>query len=487
MKNFQLWFFTLLLIFGTPIRAICQQIISISPKSGIQGKVYDLSVLASGSNFKQGITSADFGEGITVIKVTVNSPNTLVISINISKTAPKGFRNLILRTENEIIEQVNAFEVFDLTGNFRASLELLQIETINLSDLDPNNPKSAPLLFFVRIFNDGVDRVLRVEVSLNSSAGYLGKIFLRNKLVKENEVLQLTNRDFNLFDLNGTIGNEFLEAVKKRGTFPPDYYTYKLEVLNEQNEVIYGDDAGTLVSNPNYNPELISPGNRFEMGVEKIQNPNPLFQWFGQTKTFNFSLYKVLPNQTPEEATRNIPVYQTKDLSVSNFLYPVSAEKLTNNTMYAWQITGNVQSSKGIISIPSEVFRFVYESGTQQGGGSGGGTETPKFVSKINIFPQIEFIEPNETVQLNVVCFNEDNQVIIDAKPVFSLSPPDKGKISPTGLFTAGNNPSQVAIVVKVDKVTEFQVITIQSKQVVLSNRDWIINQMARQLFGLPK
>ncbi|MCF8425169.1 MAG: hypothetical protein K9I36_00415 [Bacteroidia bacterium] len=487
MKNLFLWFFTFLLIFATSTSAIGQQIINISPKSGIQGKVYDLSVLASGSNFKQGITKAEFGDGITVTKVTVNSPTTLVLSISIANSAPIGFRNLKLSTENEIIEQVNAFEVFDLTGNFKASLELLQIETIKLIDLDPTNPKSAPILFFVRIFNDGVDRVLRVEVSLNSSAGYLGKISLKNKLVKENEVVQLTNRDFNLFDLNGTIGNEFLEAVKLRGTFPPDYYTYKLEVLNEKNEVIYGDDAGTLVSNPNYNPELIGPGNRFDMGVEKIQNPYPLFQWFGQTKTFNFSLYKVLPNQTPEEAIRNIPVYQTKELTSTSLLYPVSAEKLINNTMYAWQITGNIQSSKGNIAIPSEVFRFVYESGTQQGGGSGGGSETPKYVSKISIFPQVETIEPNESIQLNVVCFNEDNQVLIDAKPVFSLSPPDKGKITQTGLFTAGNNPSQVAIVIKVDKVTEFQVITIQSKQEVLSNRDWLINQMARQLFGIPK
>lgn len=487
MKSYPALFLGMLLFF-LPQLVRSQQIITVSPKSGLQGKIYDVNITAVGSNFKQGTTTATLGEGVMITKVTVKSPTLLVLSFSIASDAQSGMRDLVITTGAERLEMLNAFEVFSKTGNFKASLELLPIETINLSDLDPNNPKAAPVLFFVRIYNDGVDRTIRIEVLLNSSKGYLGKIFLRNKPVKANEILQLSNRDFNLFELNGALGNEFLEEVKKRGSFPPDAYTYKLSILDEDNTEIYTDDAGAVVSNPRYNPELISPGNRFDAAVEKIQNPYPLFQWFGQTSTYDFALYKILPNQTAEEATRNIPVFTLKDIAASSLLYPVYAEKLIDQTMYAWQINAKVLSSKGNMNIPSEVFRFMYESGTQQGGGTGGGTEKPKVVQKIMLFPQVTEIEAGKSLQFNAVFLNEDNQAMIDIKPIWSVSPPDKGSISQNGLFTAGNQAAPVAIVIKAGNTTEFQVIEIKTKPITtLSTKDWIVDQMARQLFGLPK
>lgn len=488
MKSYPAFKFGILLMFLMPQFLWAQQIITVSPKSGLQGKTYDVNITAIGSNFKQGLTQAELGEGVMISKVTVNSPTTLILSFSIASDAQNGLRNLTLLTGSERLEMANAFEVFSKTGNFKASLELPPIETINLSDLDPNNPKSAPILFFVRLYNDGIDRTIRVDVSLSSSKGFLGKIFLRNKSIKANEVLQLTNRDFNLFELNGQLGNAFLEEVKKGGTFPPDAYTYKLEIIDEDNSVIYEDDAEAIVTNPRYNPELISPGNRFESAIEKLQNPYPLFQWFGQTRTYDFALYKVLPGQTPEEATRNIAVFTLKDIAATNLLYPVYAEKLIDQTMYAWQITAKVIGSKGSLNIPSEVFRFVYESGTQQGGGTGGGTEKPKLVNKIMLFPQVMEIEAGKSLQFNAVFLNEDNQAMIDVKPIWSISPPDKGSINQNGLFTAGNQATQVAIVIKAGNTTEFQVIEIKAKPILtLSTKDWMIDQMARQLFGLPK
>jgi hypothetical protein len=62
---------------GNPVPTIS----SVSPNVG--GKGQTMSVAIVGTNFIQGVTSADFGLGIVVSSVTVNSPTTLTASIAI--------------------------------------------------------------------------------------------------------------------------------------------------------------------------------------------------------------------------------------------------------------------------------------------------------------------------------------------------------------------------------------------------------------------
>jgi hypothetical protein len=68
---------------------------SVSPQSGILGQ--SLSVVVTGSDFYSGVTTADFGAGITVNSTTVDTAGTqLTANLTISSTAAVGNRSIVL-------------------------------------------------------------------------------------------------------------------------------------------------------------------------------------------------------------------------------------------------------------------------------------------------------------------------------------------------------------------------------------------------------
>lgn len=82
---------------GTPA------ITSLTPNSGVQGQMLDVSVLAQFTNFVNGTTTAAFGAGITVNTVTVTSPTSATVNITISPTAFTGLRTIALSTGTESV------------------------------------------------------------------------------------------------------------------------------------------------------------------------------------------------------------------------------------------------------------------------------------------------------------------------------------------------------------------------------------------------
>src|SRR5206468_3210933 len=74
---------------GTPILR------TVNPNAGRQGQ-QNLSVNLTGqfTHFVQGTTEANFGAGITVASLSVNSPTSLTIVLNISATAGIGARDV---------------------------------------------------------------------------------------------------------------------------------------------------------------------------------------------------------------------------------------------------------------------------------------------------------------------------------------------------------------------------------------------------------
>jgi hypothetical protein len=455
-------------------QSISQTISSLAPSSGISGQVIDVIVRGVSTNFKNGFSRADFGAGITVEKFSVLDLITGIATINISSSATIGFRRVIVTTNNEIASLDNAFEIFNAGGNVRATIQVLPVETISLSDFDLSHPQNSPTIFFINVYNDNTDRKVKIEVYLSSQGGEdLLKLYLLNKELSPNAYIKLTNKDFDHSQILGKTGNDFLNDIKAKGTFPPGNYTYKLLVKDEQGNILAQDETTTTVINPNANPELITPGTLFSSEIEKVFIPQPLFQWFGQNDSYDFALYKLTDNESPEDVVRNLPVFHQEDIRGNNFLYPLYAEKLIEGQKYAWQIQAKVSTSSSFQYLPSEVFQFIYQSPSA----------SDSAVAKITITPEDIELTPGQQYQFNAMLLDKDNKPITNIKPVWQLTP-NKGTITQDGLYTAGNDNTMLAVLVKSGIAAEFAVVTIHTNSGISGNI--FLSDFVKKLFGLP-
>ena len=81
-------------------------IVSVTPPFGTQGQSLSVSLAAAGTNFVQGTTFANFGDGITVDSLTILDSTDAVANITISNTTPVGYRTITLVTGGEFATSV---------------------------------------------------------------------------------------------------------------------------------------------------------------------------------------------------------------------------------------------------------------------------------------------------------------------------------------------------------------------------------------------
>ena len=84
---------------------------SVSPISAHQGDSVSVSVTGGDTNFATGVTTADFGSGITVNSVTVTSTTSATVSISIDPAATVGVRTVTMTTGSEIAIGTGLFTV----------------------------------------------------------------------------------------------------------------------------------------------------------------------------------------------------------------------------------------------------------------------------------------------------------------------------------------------------------------------------------------
>jgi uncharacterized repeat protein (TIGR03803 family) len=91
---------------GTPV------ISQVNPSTGQQGQ-QNLSVQITGqdTHFAQGSTTANFGSGITVVSLTVNSATSATTVVNIAAAAGVGYRDVSLATAAEDVKLSGGFTV----------------------------------------------------------------------------------------------------------------------------------------------------------------------------------------------------------------------------------------------------------------------------------------------------------------------------------------------------------------------------------------
>jgi len=122
-------------------------ITSVSPNFGAQGQTMNVSLTATGTTFVNGVTYANFGDGITVNSLTITdpsdpNPNQAQANITISNTTYVGYRTITLVTGGEFA--VSGSQAFQVVPN-NATLTGLTLATIQGdSYVCTNNPVVVP-------------------------------------------------------------------------------------------------------------------------------------------------------------------------------------------------------------------------------------------------------------------------------------------------------------------------------------------------------
>lgn len=98
------------------------QITSVTPAIGAQGQTLNVAITTSGTHFVQGTTIANFGDGITVDQLTINTATTASATITISNTTPVGYRTVTMVTGGEyaVTPLVNGNPYFQIVANSAA-------------------------------------------------------------------------------------------------------------------------------------------------------------------------------------------------------------------------------------------------------------------------------------------------------------------------------------------------------------------------------
>jgi len=102
----------LILTDGFTVTAGTSSLVSLNPNSGQQGQ-QNISVVMTGSSthFAQGVSTANFGTGITLASLTVNSGTAATALLNIDASAVTGGRAVTVTTGAEVATLANGFTV----------------------------------------------------------------------------------------------------------------------------------------------------------------------------------------------------------------------------------------------------------------------------------------------------------------------------------------------------------------------------------------
>jgi hypothetical protein len=102
-------------------------ITSVSPAFGTQGQTLNVALTATGTNFVQGTTYANFGDGITINSLTILDATDAQANISISNTTPIGYRTITLVTGSEFATSVLSAQnnpIFQIGPNSAALLSI---------------------------------------------------------------------------------------------------------------------------------------------------------------------------------------------------------------------------------------------------------------------------------------------------------------------------------------------------------------------------
>lgn len=104
---------------GTPLTGVglfsvtagIPAILSVTPNGVSQGQTATLTITGEFTNFQQGVTQVNLGQGVTIGSITVNSPTSITVVITVAPDAATGPRTLTITTGAEQLTSAGALTV----------------------------------------------------------------------------------------------------------------------------------------------------------------------------------------------------------------------------------------------------------------------------------------------------------------------------------------------------------------------------------------
>jgi hypothetical protein len=452
-------------------------IISITPSMVYPGQTTDIIIRGMGTGFKANVSKVDFGSSIQVTRIVVENSETIDASVSVSKTAALGFADVKVVTGNSEVTRPNGLQIFVAGGKLTATIVVIPVQSLHLSDFDPNNLAHSPLLFSATVFNDATQRDLQVNLTVSGqSAGVIATAKKFFKPMAPNAVATFDNRQFDKYQVSNS-NNPAIQTAIQTGTLPADVYDYHIQVYDIASGSLVADaDGSNVISNVFNKPELISPGNPFNSDPVAVHTKTPVFQWFSQGNSYDFYLYEVKPGQrSQEEVALNRPYYFQKGISTSTIIYPASATMMEDGKVYAWQVIANYSGTTGVKPLASELFWFTMASSKL--------TNSNRTVAELKVEPDQVTLTAGQSMKFTVKAYDTNNDTL-SVKPAWSVIPVDGGTIDNNGNFIASSTPNTVAVVAAYGDAKDYATVSISAGG---GTDAWGMNMFLRELFGLPK
>ncbi|MBK9017122.1 MAG: hypothetical protein IPM82_25400 [Saprospiraceae bacterium] len=255
---------------------------------------------------------------------------------------------------------------------------------------------------------------------------------------------------------------------------PAGTYTYTVTVFDESGNVIAQDEGVNVITNENTIIDLIGPGTSLDQNPEVTPITTPFFQWFSTLSNFHFALYEVNEGQqSANDITANLPVYEESGLSAPFLQYPISAEILEAGKTYAWQITAPLEGSQGSQMVYSPVYWFEVGDGT----GSG------YHLSSLEISPEVANIRIGQGYQFDAIGYDQNGQpVTVNCN--WNVVPSTAGTVNSNGYFTAGSHPGAAAVVANCGGLQAYATATITWS---VTDQFFDVQKLFDKVFGLQQ
>ena len=231
---------------------------------------------------------------------------------------------------------------------------LAPVTSLTMNDLDFINTTTPEWLFTITL-TPRAPVPLQVRMNLRLALSLAGDGRFDRAAYYQSPVFELAaNRTLTNFDLrnpefrapltfDSTARRQVEATGLPGGSVPSGVYQFFVEITTPDGGTVLGnDDEQLTVTNPGV-VELLLP-----YDGEFMPTPYPLFQWRGDSPSWNISVYHRLPGQmSPEETASGIP-HLTANVTGVSFPYPSSGVRaLQTGESYVWYVEGVLSSTGG--------------------------------------------------------------------------------------------------------------------------------------------
>lgn len=179
--------------------------------------------------------------------------------------------------------------------------------------------------------------------------------------------------------LDPTQADAILQSILATGQLADGEYTFEVEILSVDDQILVSDDKTILVQSP-VSVVLESPGGSLSDTLDhNIYSTFPIFQWFSQpcsgcntfirVAQFNPEIHSSVEEAIEDQ--RVLPFDQSEDWypvgNVNSYQYPPSdAYPLEYGKVYCWQVMMTLPTTSG----PEQMLSSVYSFMINQSGGA---------------------------------------------------------------------------------------------------------------------